>query len=399
MDIFEEPFYKIIIKISHLIGQWPTQPAREKFIITTLRWIIFLMQIIPMTIAIVIHLHERDVVFESVSSFAICLAFAVKYMNVVCSADMIKELWETIRRDWKSLLNDKEKRSLQFESNLGHFFSTGYAVFAYVSATIFVTEPIFPKILSIFVKTNETVPLKLALPLEYLFIDLEHHYWILYIVSTICIYNTIFIIISCDILFITFVQHVCGLFAVIGCRLENMPLKTEYPEGYERGNYLSSSNDISYKHMVSCIRGHKKALEYVCAKYIEDAYTWSNGILAILNAPVISITSFLLITEATTIDQTLKYATFTLCQVSHLFYLCFMAQKLEDMSLRINENIKNAPWYNNSIKAQKLLLLMSMRSQVPCKLTACKIMDLSIANFAAVIKTSASYITMLLQTQ
>nr|AKO89983.1 odorant receptor 19 [Microplitis mediator] len=394
MDVFEEPFYKMIKNFSHLIGQWPYQSSRKKFTIVTLIWIAFFMQFIPQIIAIVIHFDDRDVLFEAFSSMVIDFAFIIKYLNAIYRAGLMKELWESIRRDWTLLLNDVEKRTLQHHANLGNFFSMGYAGLAYMSTTIFVTEPIFPRIVNIFVETNETIPLKLALPLEYIIIDIDKHYWLILTITNIFVFNIIIVIISCDIVLITFVQHVCGLFAVVGCRLESTPFDENYLEGQKGEDFLSNSNDIPYKHLVSCIKGHKRALEY--AERLERAYTLSNGIVSGLNAPVMSITGFLMITESSTIEQLLKYATFAISQMSHLFFLCFMSQRLADMSLRIQENIGNATWYNNSLKSQKLLVLMLMRSQVPCKLTAAKLMDLFIENFAVVVKTFASYITMLL---
>ncbi|XP_057331038.1 uncharacterized protein LOC130671272 isoform X2 [Microplitis mediator] len=394
MDIFEEPFYKMIQNFSRLIGQWPYQSSRQKFPIVTLIWIAFVTQLIPQFIAIVIHFDDRDLLFEVFSTLVIDSAFIIKYSNAIYRAGLMKELWESIKRDWTLLLNDVEKRTLQHHANLGHFFSTGYSGLAYMSTLIFVTEPIFPKIVNMFVETNETVPLKLAIPTEYIIIDIEKHYWSMSIITTFFVFNVIIVIISCDIVLITFVQHVCGLFAVVGCRLESTPFDKDYLEGHKGEDYMSTSNDIPYKHLVSCVKGHKRALEY--AERLENAYTLSNGILSVLNAPVMSITGYMMISESNTIEQLLKHATFAISQMSHLFFLCFMSQRLTDMSLRIQENIGNATWYNNSLKSQKLLILMLMRSQVPCKLTAAKLMDLSIENFAVVVKTSASYITMLL---
>lgn len=88
--------------------------------------------------------------------------------------------------------------------------------FAYMSAMIFIMEPIFPRIINMFIETNETVPHKFALPLEYIIIDKEKHYWLMLTITNLLIVNIAVVIISCDITFITFVQHVCGLFAVVG---------------------------------------------------------------------------------------------------------------------------------------------------------------------------------------
>ncbi|XP_057337554.1 uncharacterized protein LOC130675734 [Microplitis mediator] len=397
MDIFDEPYYRVVKTSSHLIGQWPYQSPQKKVMITMIIWTAFFMQFIPQVIAIVMHLDDPDILFESFSSMVIDLVFIFKYFNAISKAHLMKKLYNRIVSDWKSLLNDEEKSRLQHHTNLGRLFSSGYAGFAYMSVVIFIMEPVFPRIINAFIKTNETVPFKLALPLEYIIIDREKHYWLMLAISNLLVVNITVVIISCDITFITFVQHVCGLFAVVGCRLVNTPINKNYSERHKGGDYLSNSKDIPYKHLVSCIRSHRRALEF--AELLENAYCVSFGLTIGLNLPVISVTGFQIITQSNTIQQLLKYVSFTITEILHLFFECFMSQQLTDMSLQIQDSIAQVKWFNNSIKSRKLLILMTMRSQVPCKLTAAKIMDLSIENFGMMVKTSGSYFTMLLSTR
>ncbi|XP_008549318.1 uncharacterized protein LOC103572468 [Microplitis demolitor] len=397
MDIFDAPYYRVVKNSSHLIGQWPNQSPQKKMMITIIIWTGFFMQFIPQVIAIVMHLDDPDILFEAFSSMVIDLAFVFKYSNAIYKANLMKKLYSRMVSDWKLLLNDVEKSTLQHHTNLGCIFSSGYAGFAYMSAMIFIMEPIFPRIINMFIETNETVPHKFALPLEYIIIDKEKHYWLMLTITNLLIVNIAVVIISCDITFITFVQHVCGLFAVVGCRLVNTPIDENDGEIHKRGDYLSNVKDVPYKHLVSCIRSHRRALEF--AELLENAYCVSFGLLVGLNLPVISVTGFQIITQSNTIQQLLKYTSFTFTEILHLFFECFMSQQLTDMSLQIQENIAKVRWFNNSIKSRKLLILMTMRSQVPCKLTAAKIMDLSIENFGMMVKTSGSYFTMLLSTQ
>ncbi|XP_014298549.1 uncharacterized protein LOC106693814 [Microplitis demolitor] len=397
MDIFEEPYYRVVKIWSCLTGQWPSQSPTKKFITITIIWIAFFMQFIPQIIAFVVHIKERDVVFEAFSGLVIDIGFIIKYMNAICNADLMKQLFERIRRDWKLLLNEEEKVPLQYQSTLGYLFSASYVGICFGTATIYTTEPVFPRFLNIVLGRNESVPLKMALPLEYIIIDKEKHYWLMLTISNICVYNIIAVIVSCDVVFITYVQHTCGLFAVIGCRLKNTPVDKDYLEGHKGRDFLSKSKNISYKHLVSCIKGHRRALEF--ADLLENAYCLNFGLAAVMSLPLISITGVQVVTQANTAEQLLKTTTFALSQTAHLFFICLMSQQLTDKSLQMQESIVGVSWYDISVKSQKLLILMTMRSQVPCKLTAAKIMDLSIENFATMLKTSASYLTMLLSFQ
>ncbi|XP_057338912.1 uncharacterized protein LOC130676590 [Microplitis mediator] len=397
MDIFDAPYYRIMKNSAKLIGQWPYQSREKRIIIIIIVWAFFFMQFIPQIIAIVMHIDDPDILFEACSNMAVDFVSAIKYINAICKTNLIKKLHNRVILDWSLMLNDEEKNTLEKHTYLGYIFSSGWAGFAYMSATIFVLEPVFPRILNVFISVNETDPFKLALPLEYIIIDREKHYWIMLFVSTIFVYNIIIVLVSCDIMYITFVQHVCGLFAVLGCRLANTPIDKNYSGGRIAGDNLSNSEDIPYKHLVSCIRSHRRALKY--AELLESAYSVSFGLLVGIYLPLLSITGFQIITQSNTIEQLLKYATFTISQIIHLFFECFMSQRLTDMSLEMQKSIAEVQWFDNSIKSRKLLLIMTMRSQVPCKLTAAKIMDLTIENFGMMVKTSGSYFTMLLSMQ
>ncbi|XP_057321057.1 odorant receptor 22c-like [Microplitis mediator] len=397
MDIFDEPNYRIVKHSSCLTGQWPYQSRQKKIIIITIIWIAFFMQFIPQLIAILVHLEERDVLFEAFSGIIIDLGFAIKYFNAIYKTAQMKELFERMRRDWRSLLNEEEKDSLQYRTTLGYLFSAAYVGIVGTTLMIFITEPIIPRFLNILLRMNGTAPRKFALPLEYIIIDREKHYWTILFISNLFCINIIVVIISCDITLITYVQHICGLFAVIGCRLKNTPADEDLPEDHKRRNNLSNTKNIPYKHLVSCIRGHRQALEF--ADLLESAYSVSLALIVGSNLPLITITGVQVVTQSNTIDKTLKYSTYAISQTAHLFFECFMSQQLTDMSLEMHESIADVGWYDISVKSQKLLILMTLRSQTPCKLTAAKIMDLSIENFAAMLKTCASYLTMLLSMQ
>ncbi|XP_044599206.1 uncharacterized protein LOC123275263 [Cotesia glomerata] len=135
------------------------------------------------------------------------------------------------------------------------------------------------------------------------------------------------------------------------------------------------------------------------AELLEECYAMSFGVLVGLNLPMISLTGFQIITQSNTVQQILKGLTFIAGQMLHLFFDCYMSQKLNDSSSQIAQSIANVNWYKQSIRSQKLLVVMTVRSQVPCKLTAGKVMDLSIENFAKMLKTAGSYFTMLLSMQ
>ncbi|XP_044598695.1 odorant receptor 67c-like [Cotesia glomerata] len=253
-----------------------------------------------------------------------------------------------------------------------------------------------------FQKSNESLPVRFCVRIEYVIINEEKYYWLLFSLSSICVIFIIMVIICCDIMFISLVQHVCGIFAVIGFRIENSPTVDLSRETLTGPRFRTNSQDIHYKHFVSCIRDHRRALEF--ADLIEATFTGCFGIVVGLNLQLMSITavqdqklnSLHIMTQSQSIQDTVKYIMFTFAQMIHLFFDCYMSQRLTDMSAYIHQCIARAKWYENSARSRKLLILMTLKSQIPCKLTAGKVMELSIETFGMCLKTAGSYVTVLL---
>ncbi|XP_044598558.1 odorant receptor 22c-like [Cotesia glomerata] len=397
MDLYDQPHYRTTKNFAILIGRWPYQSPFQSVVILVVIWTAFILQAIPQTIAIIKHYDNRAILLECLPAYAMDIVMAIKYINLIYNAETIKHLFELMREDWKLLKNEEEKRILQYHTDIGRLLASVYAGFAFTTTGMFVMEPVLPRIVNKIIKSNETVPLKFALPLEYIFFKKEDHYWPMLTITNIFAINIIVVIISCDVIFITCIQHVCGIFAVIGFRIENAStggarLKDKYGISVK-----SNLQDPTYKHLVSCIRIHRRA--FYLADILEETFTQSFGVVVALNLPLMSITGLQLITQSNTVEQTIKFALFAAAQMMHLFFDCFLSQNLTDMSIEIQQCISNVKWYKSSKESQKILLLMLMRSQVPCKVTAAKIMELSIENFGNMVKTSGSYFTMLLSMQ
>ncbi|CAD6228761.1 GSCOCT00006532001.3-RA-CDS [Cotesia congregata] len=397
MDFFHQPCYKLSRNFARLIGRWPYQSSLQCFMIGVVIIAAYILQVGPKILADIVHSDDQELVLETLApTITNIMAFA-KYINTWVNAKMLKKLFETIKDDWELVTNSEEKEILKSYAEFGKLLATGYAGFVYITTITFVTEPVLPILINSVFKTNLSAPHKFADPMEWIIIDKEKYYWILLSNSSVCIMVILSCLISYDVIFITFVHHACGLFALTGHRIQNLTSDKNLKMLPRRTTILNRSHDFHYKHLISCIKIHKLALNYV--DLIETTFSGCFGMVVGLNLPLMSITGVQIIAQGGTLQQKIKYVMFTGAQMLHLFFECFLSQRLTDMSFQIQEHIANGKWYNLSPKSQKLLILMTMRSQVPCILTAGKIMGLSIKSFGMMLKTSGSYFTMLLSFQ
>nr|WNA12531.1 olfactory receptor [Microplitis mediator] len=396
MNFFEQPYYKLPRNFARSIGRWPYQSELQRFIIAIAIIFAFILQVGPKILADIVHSDDQELIFETLAPTITDVASFAKYMNTFINAKMIKRLLQRIKDDWTFMPDDSEKLILKKYAGLGKLMATGYVGFVYMTTVMFITEPLLPMIINLILKTNISAPHEFPVPMEWIVIDKEKYYWLLFSNSSVCIMVILTVLISYDVIFITFMHHAYGLFAITG--YQSFPNLLELNPSISWFKLNVFSVDIESK---ICL-----VMQYVKTILHPEQMYHQIQMMSIINIwfraselPLMSITGIQIIAKTSTFQQKIKYVMFTGAQMLHLFFECFLSQQLTDMSLRIQQHIANGKWYNISSKSQKLLILMTMRCQVPCTLTAGKIMGLSIESFGMMMKTSGSYFTVLLSMQ
>ncbi|XP_018360005.1 PREDICTED: odorant receptor 4-like [Trachymyrmex cornetzi] len=109
----------------------------------------------------------------------------------------------------------------------------------------------------------------------------------------------------------------------------------------------------------------------------------------------LSITLLQLTQQNGDILISIKYVLYVLGQLFHLFCLCFEGQKLIEHSIQTCDKIYSSTWYEVSMRSQKLIVMVMMKSVRPSFLSAGKIYIFSLESFTTVLQTSMSYFTVL----
>lgn len=95
------------------------------------------------------------------------------------------------------------------------FSSNSVPAYVYVSAVSFITTSLAPRILDLVIPLNDSRPIMLGYP-AYYFVDEQQYFYYIFshaLLSTgICMTG----LIAHDCMFLIYVEHVCGLFGVVG---------------------------------------------------------------------------------------------------------------------------------------------------------------------------------------
>ncbi|XP_034938382.1 uncharacterized protein [Chelonus insularis] len=328
--------------------------------------------------AVIVYFDDKNRVLESIPPL------------ITDTIGVIRELFEQMKENWFIYTGKVEQDILHSYSNYAKKFCYGYVGLGYTTTALFLIEPILPRVLASLMNLNETIPIRYATPVYWYGFDIEEHYYYLVPLSNL---GVIFILVSnstMDILFITLMQHAAALYM-----MENVPTETNMDnENNDGDDYLEN---IQYKYYVKCIKSHIRAIKF--AEDLEAVNVWCLGIIITLNVIMLSVTATQVATQAQSSEELVKYGIFAVAQLLHIFIFCFFSQRLMNTSANIQQCICNGSWYKCTPRTQKLLTLVTLRSQLPCKLTAGKVAVLSMETFTVIVKTSASYFTVLMSMQ
>ncbi|XP_011251117.3 odorant receptor 4-like [Camponotus floridanus] len=184
-------------------------------------------------------------------------------------------------------------------------------------------------------------------------------------------------------LLIILVLHACGQIDIVRHKLSAITQKN-----IERG--------ITETIMKTLIIRHQRIISF--SKDIEVLYSSIALIQFVSNTLVICCLGFLIVISigvpggsAVLVKSILFYVVICL----DAFIFCFVGEYLSTKSRMIGDAAYESLWYESNPNLNRNVLLMIVRSQKHLTLTAGKFMDLSLQEFANIVKASASYVSVL----
>ncbi|XP_011306039.1 uncharacterized protein [Fopius arisanus] len=251
-DFWDQPYYWFTKTVFRAIGHWPYQSRKEIIVCRIVLHFTYWIQIIPQILAIVRHYDDFDLILETTSSFITDVAVICNLATFVFNSDKIRILLEQIKEDWSIFPVDNGLQLLHEYTLLGKQRAVLYSAGLYSAWFIFVSEPVYVKIVRLFIPSNKSLPLRFAIPVDYGPLDMEAYYYTILIVAAVSIFGIVTVIVSADILLFLYAQHACGVFAALGFAIENLPV----------GRYtLKKMENYEYLYMRKCAIIHHRVLE------------------------------------------------------------------------------------------------------------------------------------------
>ncbi|XP_070165801.1 odorant receptor 13a [Polyergus mexicanus] len=379
-----------------LIGQWPYQETWEKFFIQTVFVPAVFSQAVIQGGGMITawFANDIDAFMESSSPFVISLMCICKHINYTYNRGQMKRLTIIMAEDWNIFSRYSYEYDILCKSYaMGRKVTIAYAVSLYGSMTPFLIVPVLMNTAGYMGLYNISEGRPLMFRTEH-FIDSHKYYYPLLVHSYIGTLGFVTIVVAIDSMLVFHVQHECGLCEILGYRLARIIDTATLDINLSPGNREEAA---SYRNAKNCVIMHNHIIEY--AKHLENANTTSYFFQLGFNMMGMTFTIFQAVVKLTDPKEALRFASFTVCLFSVLFLESWPGQQLSDYTDKIFPYTTDGKWYQSSLRIKKMIAIMLMRSYVPIKITAGKLYTLNLENFAAVVRTSFSYFTVLCSMQ
>ncbi|XP_008202544.1 odorant receptor 140 isoform X1 [Nasonia vitripennis] len=371
MEIYDSRYFIINKTLMTKMGLWPYQHPLKKFLLYGLKK------------NFGVHM---DKIIEHLALLMYIYGIKLKLVTSILSEKKLKKVYENIMENWQQIKDVHERAILVEYSERGRTLTIGYIMYMTSALLFFIILPITPMVLNVIKPLNESRPWDFIMHGEFPVNDMHAHYGEIYLFDSLACIATVLVFCTVDSMYATCIEHCIGLFAIVKSRLD---LSTKFVN--RQGALGIKRDDKVYDLIVKTIKLHKKIINFT--HILESSYSTSFLILMGMNMLYCSLVSVLLIIKSDALMERIRYGTILLGLLIHLFYISWPGQKIIDLSTGLFEDAYSNEWYETSIRSQNLLKFMRLRCLTPCQLTAGGIYVMNFANFASIIKTSTSYIT------
>ncbi|XP_072946479.1 odorant receptor 67c-like [Epargyreus clarus] len=310
---------------------------------------------------------------------AICMLSTAKTFPLYFNRDALQKVVEKLtilHPDQESIKEDVKRRILEEAAKiLKKIIFIFFNLFAAVGITFCIspcvammynyyttgtTDFMFPFRIKYFFDPNTSV----RWPFVYL-----HQFW-----STIIVIMNIF---GSDTLLYAFCTYLRMHFRLLCHRYEDI---------------VSESMTETRENFIEAVKLHQELIRLV--NQIEMLYTKSNLWNILSSSLLICLSGF----NITFIDDkvvVLSFATFLILSLSQIFLLCFFGDILSTSSNEVYQAVYNCKWYETDQSFKRSVLIVMIRAQTPCKLTAMNFVDLNLPAFTTILSRSWSYFALL----
>ncbi|XP_063834070.1 putative odorant receptor 92a [Ostrinia nubilalis] len=190
-------------------------------------------------------------------------------------------------------------------------------------------------------------------------------------------------ILGVDCLFYICCTHVMIQFKILSHEVTNVIAESRSAKRIEVTQLREKFNEL--------VKWHQDIIN--SAGLLEDIYSKSTLVNFLTSSLIICLTGFNM-TALDNVRMTVAFAFFVVAMLQ-IYFLCFFGNMLMDASTDVSTAVYNSRWYLSDAAFGKSALIMQIRAQKPCIVTAAGFAEVNLRAFMKIISTSWSYFALL----
>nr|XP_003700933.2 PREDICTED: odorant receptor Or2-like [Megachile rotundata] len=331
---------------------------------------------------------DLDTKIKMIGPLSFCVMAAIKYYILVSRGGKISECIESMRSDWartRAVKYEEDREIIIDSARVGRSFAIFCAGFMYSGGFFYTTVmPLCSKRTEII--DNETVRSQ-AFPIYRGLLDprTTPSFEIVQFMQCLAGFVIYSVTVGSCSLAAVFVMHACGQFRILVMKLQRLVDGAAGKSSFK--TYEDRLGDIVQHHLqilrfISQVEG---LLNEICL--VELVGCTMN----------ICFLGYYLLTEweqSETIG-TLTYCILLISFTFNIFILCYIGEILSEQCQKVGLSAYMIDWYRLREKKALGLILIVAVSNSSTKLTAGKLVELSLSSFCSVLKSSLAYLSLL----
>ncbi|XP_043473288.1 uncharacterized protein LOC122505617 isoform X1 [Leptopilina heterotoma] len=319
-----------------------------------------------LSFSIIFFFKQEKVKFPVFANRTYYLTFFLFFKNVKYKVHnnkkylQLNKLYREIKFDWECLSSNQEEFIISKRANRRRcltIFFTGCIIGALITYGIISTLHVFN-----FLLVNKSQPNEWTFQIYYSVTYSEKHFYLIILYFS---FNTVLetcIFISFELVLSISIEHACGSFEKIGLCIQKIH------------SYQTEIENL--KAVTYCVSQHNRAIEFCDS--IESLYWPCFMCIVTLKRFFISVSFIQVFAHSNNFTGSVKYGAFVASCIVYLFYNTLFARRIIDYSTSLTDTVYNTFWYQMPSRIKKSLLLIMIRSRIPCRISAVKLLNISL---------------------
>ncbi|XP_043277725.1 odorant receptor 45b-like [Venturia canescens] len=361
------------------MGVWPLRTTYVTFVL----WIIYFVNHLVLEYADFYHVFgNTELMIVNISENSLEVIILVKMMVLRFSSrlkSLVKRIINDVSVDNFGSLEEQEIY-LNYNRTAKSFFRIWFFMGTFASI-VYHVKPLEFRLKSVF--RNESLPF--VLPYRtHLFFEIKDSsmFWVVWILQSPMICIHMFHSVTIAFLF-SLVLHVCGKLAVLTYRIKNLDLEKHEDPGTFRNIFC----DI--------VTRHREILQL--ANDIEGVFNLVLLEELVVSTVIVGLTSYMVIANIDAEDKGVFVAclTYAMTILWLVYGYCVAGQYLLIESANLYNAYYHCKWYDASVSFKKQMIICMIGARKPIHLSGGGCYTFSLVSYTSVLKTTASYVSML----